>query len=98
MFGNKQQNEAGRSVFMGSINGLANTAAVVATFFGTPLAYRASEDWIAAFVARHYSPDLTDPALIGWFIAVAATTFFVARASLGLAITMGGLAIAARFL
>jgi len=98
MFGNKQHNEAGRSVFMGSVNGLANTAALIATFFATPLAYRATEAWIASFVVRHYSPGLTDPALVGWFIAVAATTFFVARASLGLAITMGGLAIAARLL
>lgn len=95
---NKQQNEAGRAVFMSSVNGLANVAAAVATFFATPLAYNFTEDWISGFVARHYGDGFTSIALIGWFIATALMTFFVARASLGLAITMGGLAIMVRFL
>lgn len=96
MIGNKDHRAAGRSVFMSSVAGIANTAAFIATFLLTPLAYDASDEWIAAFVSRQYSPGLVDPALVVWFIAVAAMTFFTARASLGLAITMGGLAIAAR--
>lgn len=94
----KQQSEAGRSVFMSSVTGLANVSAAVATFFATPLAYNFTEDWISGFVARHYGYGFTDIALVGWFIATALTVFFVARASIGLAITMGGLAIAARLM
>ncbi|MEQ8328103.1 MAG: hypothetical protein RIE84_11325 [Parvibaculum sp.] len=98
MFNNKQQSETGRSVFMSSVTGLANVAAVVTTFFATPLAYNFTEDWISGFVARHYGYGFTDAALIGWYVVTALTVFFFARASIGLAITMGGLAIAARLM
>ena len=88
----------GRSVFMGSVKGLANTVAVAAAFFGTPPAYNASIGWVQEFAYRHYGAGLTDVIQLGWFAIVACTLFFIARASLATGMVMGGLALATRFL
>ena len=91
-------NVSGRSVFTGSVEGLANTVAAAAAFFGTPPAYNASITWVQEFAYRHYGAGLGDFVQIGWFVIVACAVFFIVRASLATAMVMGGLALAARFL
>ena len=100
MFGSNSNNqsEAARSIFMSSVKGLANTGAVVATFFIAPLLYAQSVEWIRIVTARHYGPEWTDLSDIAWFVLVALLTFFVARASVSTLLVMGGLAVATRFL
>lgn len=98
MFKSKHQDEAARSIFMSSIKGLANTGAVAASFFMTPLLYAQSVDWIRAFTAKHYGHDLVGLTDLAWFALVALLTFFIARASMATLLVMGGLAIATRFL
>ena len=93
-----KQKDAGRSVFLGSVKGLANTAAAAAAFFGTPLVYSETVGWVQDFTYRHYGADLVGLVQIGWFGIVGFAVFFVARASIGTAIVMGGTAIAIRFL
>lgn len=98
MLGNKNQSEAARSIFMSSIKGLANTGAVAASFFLTPIFYAQSVDWIRDFTARYYGHDFVGLVDLVWFALVALLTFFIARASVATLLVMGGLAIATRFL
>lgn len=98
MFNKDKHREASQSIFMSSMKGLANTGAVAATFFATPLLYSGSVDWIRSFAATHYGSDWTDITSFAWFVLVALLTFFIARASLSTLLVMGGLAVAARFL
>ena len=90
--------EAGRSVFMGSMHGLANVLALVAAFFGTPMVHGRTSAWVQDFVARHYGHGLADLTAFAWFVICALLIFFIARASIGTALVFGGLAIATRFL
>lgn len=94
----KKQSEAGRSIFMSSVHGLANTGAVAASFFLTPLFYSETVDWIRSFSIQHYGTGWDDLVGFAWFILVAFLTFFIARASLGTLLIAGGLALATRFL
>lgn len=94
----QKQSEAGRSIFMSSIQGLANTGAVAASFFLTPLLYSTTVDWIRNFSIRHYGAGWDDLVGFAWFILVAILTFYIARASLGTLLIAGGLALATRFL
>lgn len=94
---NKDKSETAKSIFTSSVTGLANVAAFAAAFLATPAIYGLSADWIGDFTAKNYGPewsDITDPI---WFVTVALTTFFVARASISTVLVMGGFAIAARF-
>lgn len=94
----KKQSEAGKSIFMSSVQGLANTGAVAASFFLTPLFYSETVEWIKVFAIRHYGAGWDDLVGFAWFILVAFLTFFIARASLGTLLIAGGLALATRFL
>lgn len=49
----QKQDEAGRSIFMPSIQGLAKTGSVAATFFATPLFYSENVVRIRSFSFRH---------------------------------------------
>ena len=98
MFGNNNQSEAARSIFMSSIKGLANTGAVAAAFFLTPLFYGESVGLIRDFTADHYGEDLAGVTEFVWFVLVALLTFFTARASVATLLVMGGMAVATRFL
>jgi len=98
MLNRDKHREASQSIFMSSVKGLANTGAVVATFFIAPLLYAQSVEWIRIFTARHYGPEWTDLSDVAWFVLVALLTFFVARASVSTLLVMGGLAVATRFL
>tara|TARA_R110001606_G_scaffold399304_1_gene584237 strand:+ start:13736 stop:14032 length:297 start_codon:yes stop_codon:yes gene_type:complete len=94
---NKDKSEAAKSIFTSSVTGLANVAAFAAAFLATPAIYGLSSEWMNDFTAKNYGPewsDITDPI---WFVVIALTTFFVARASISTVLVMGGLAIAARF-
>ncbi len=94
----QKQNDAGRSIFMSSIQGLANTGAVAATFFLTPLIHSESVGWIKTFAIRHYGAGWDDLVSFAWFALIALLTFFVARASLGTLLIAGGFALATRVL
>jgi len=94
----QKQNEVGRSIFMSSVEGLATTGACVASFFLTPLVYSESVVWIKNFAIRHYGAGWDDFIGLIWFVLVAILTFFIARASLGTLLIVGGMALATRFL
>ena len=96
MFGSDKQREAGRSIFMDSTKGLANTAAAVVAFFATGPLYAKSVNWVTAYTASQYGTGLESLVAFFWFIAVACMAFFVARASVATLIVMGGLALATR--
>lgn len=98
MFDQSKQREATRSIFMSSIEGLANTGAVAVTFLTTPQVFSATNNWIRAYTAYHYGPEFTDIVGFAWFVIVAFFVFFIARASFSTMLVMGGLAIAVRFL
>ena len=98
MFNTNNQRAAASSIFMGSIQGLANTGAVAATFFLAPLFYSWSDPWIREFTALHYGGEYADPMSYLWFAISACLVFFTARASLSTLLVMGGLAVATRFL
>lgn len=98
MLGMDKHKEAGQSIFMSSMKGLANTGAVVVAFLATPMIYGASVDWVQRFTARQYGTGLDDLIALAWFAMVAFLTFYIARASLGTLLVMGGLALATRFL
>jgi hypothetical protein len=96
MLGNKKYGEAGKSIFMSSVTGLANTLALVATFIGAPALYGRSVGWVQSFTAQHYGYGWEDLTAFFWFIICAALVFFISRASVSTALVMGGLAIATR--
>lgn len=89
---------ATQSTFTKSAEGLANMLAVAAAFFGTAPLYTNTVDWVVGFAARHYASGLDELVAFCWFITCAVTIFFTARMTIGTAITMGAMAVAARFL
>ena len=98
MFNQSNQREAGKSILMGSMKGLANTGAAAVTFLATPFLYGSSVEWVQRFTTRSYGTGFSDLVDVGWFLIVACLVFFSARASLGTLLIMGGLAIATRLL
>jgi len=98
MIGSKKDKEAGRAVFMSSVTGLSNIMAVIATFLATPFVFDLSIDWIETFTMQHYGRDVAEWVFIPWALVIGITVFFMSRATVGVAITLGGLAIAARLL
>lgn len=93
-----KQSNAGQSIFMDSMNGVANTGAAVASFFVTGPIYSATIGWVTAYTQSQYGYGWDDLVSFAWFILVAFLSFFVARASLGTLLIMGGMALATRFL
>ncbi len=98
MFNANKQAQAGRSIFMSSLTGLANTLAVVVTFIGVPPLYGKTIDWVQSYTAANYGYGFEDLTSLTWFILCTCIVFFVSRASISTALVMGGLAVATRFL
>lgn len=98
MFDKDKQREAGRSIFMSSVVGLANVLALVAAFFATGPIYTRTVGSVVDFTTAHYGPDFTDITVLAWGVVVALATFFIARASLATLLVVGGLALATRIL
>jgi len=90
--------QAGQSVFMSSIMGLANTLAVAVTFFGVPPLYNKTVPYVQSFTANYYGYGLEDIVALCWFGICACTVFFLSRGSISVALMMGGTAFAIRFL
>jgi hypothetical protein len=98
MFNSQQHKQAGSSIFMSSMQGLANMLAVVTTFLGTGPLYASTKDWIFQFSEVQYGADIAEFAsTICWFPICAATLFFCARASISTAIMFGAVALISRF-
>ena len=93
-----KHSQASRSIFMSSIQGLANTLAVVVTFVGAPPLYSKTVHWVQAFTTRHYGYGIEDLTAFAWGCVCGVLVFFISRASISTALVMGGLAIATRFL
>ncbi|MCF8467278.1 MAG: hypothetical protein K9G33_07730 [Sneathiella sp.] len=96
MFNQAQHKQAGQSIFMSSMKGLANVLAVVCTFFGTGPLYSRTVDWVVRFAASNYGPASADIASVLWGLICAVLIFFIARASISTALVMGALTIATR--
>ena len=93
----KKHQDAGRSIFMSSIQGLANTLALIVTILGAPPLFSSTIGWVQAFVVRHYGFGLESMTVVVWGGACAALIFFVSRASLATTLVMAGIAVATRF-
>lgn len=102
MFGNKNgfdehaRREAAQSVFMSSVEGLANVGAVVVTFFLAPILFDKTIPLVRRFAEAHYIEGISDLMTLVWFVISAVLVFFIARASLSTVLVMGGLALAVR--
>ncbi|MCK4946363.1 MAG: hypothetical protein KAS59_08890 [Alphaproteobacteria bacterium] len=97
MLSSKKHAEAGKSIFMSSMIGLANVLAVIATFFGTAPLYTATQDWVYDFALSHYGQGSADFMKLIWGVLCAALIFFSARASISTALIFGALAVMIRF-
>lgn len=93
-----QHSQAGKSMFMSSVNGLGNVLAFIVTFLATPPTYSATVFWVQDFTANHYGAGYEDLIAVAWGVMCGAFIFFLSRATIATALTMGGLAIATRFL
>jgi len=98
MINNQKHRQAGQSMFMSSMNGLANLIGVAAGFFLGPMAYSRTIEPIQRFTIHHYGYGWEDVTAFMWFVICALVVFFIARASIGTALVMGGLAIVTRFM
>ena len=96
MHTNHGHHDPRHSAFMSGINGLGLVLAIIACFFGTPPLYDLTVFWVAEFSDRYYGREWTDLIRAAWWLSCAAAIFFAARATLSTALTMAGLAIAAR--
>ena len=98
MLNNEKQRQAGRSIFMSSVTGLANTLAVIVTFIGAPSLYGGTVDWVQRYTASNYGHGWEDLTGVVWFAVCVCVVFFISRASISTALVMGGLAVATRFI
>jgi len=94
----RNRHNAAQSIFMDSAKGLANTLAAGAAFFGTPIIYTQTVDFVARFARVNYGEGFDDFASFVWFIAVACFVFFGARMSISTALVSASLAFAVRVL
>ena len=81
---------------MNSINGLGNVLAVIVMFLATPPAYSSTVGWVQDFTAQHYGYGFEDLTALIWGGLCAVLIFFLSRATIATALTMGGLALATR--
>lgn len=93
---NGNNGTGGGSFFMGSVEWLANLLALVVSFFATPPLFNFSVVFVAAYARDQYGAEWVSLAVLAWGAVIALTTFFLARASIGTCLVMGGLTIAAR--
>lgn len=98
MLKNTNHAQAGQSIFMGSVVLLANTVAVVVTFFGTPWLWRRTVGHVREFTYQMNGAAWVDFASIAWFVICGLLVFSISRASIGTALIFGGLAIVTRFM
>lgn len=92
-----QYRQAGNSIFMNSVMGMANVLAFAAAFFGAPLAYAKSIDFVQSYTQMHYGYGFEDIIAFVWFAACAAMIFFIARTSVSTALVFGGVTLMTRF-
>jgi hypothetical protein len=92
----RNNQQKGQSVFVSSLEWFATFVAIVITFFGTPLVYDMTAQFVREFTAKHYAHDLVLVADVCWFIIVGGLVFFGARATTATLILSGGIVLAAR--
>lgn len=92
----KDYNKAGKSMFLGSVNALGNVLAFIVTFLATPPAYSSTIYWVQDYTALHYGAGYEDITAVIWGLICGALIFFLSRATIATALTMGGLALATR--
>ena len=96
MMGMDKHKHAGQSVFMSSMQGLANVLAIIATFLGTGPMYTATHGWVFEFAVSHYGQASADFVTLIWGVICGAFIFFIARASIGTALMFGAIALMTR--
>lgn len=87
---------AGQSIFMSSVQGLANLLAIICTFLGAPPMYSKTIGWVQGFTVQHYGYGWADITSLVWALICGGLVFFISRMSISTALVMGGLAIATR--
>lgn len=85
-----------KETFMSSATGLANTLAVVATFFGAGPLYNLTIDFVAQFSRDNYGYATADITTFIWMVICGSLIFFSARMSVSTALTVGAASLAAR--
>lgn len=94
----QQQKQKAQSIFISSIEGVANTAAVIVTFLFLPIAHGKSIGWVIWFTQEYYGDEFTGFVYMVWYLLLALMIFFGARASLSTLLILAGVSIAVRFL
>ena len=79
-----------------AINRLASIAAIVVTFFATPLAYQATIEAVRNYTADHYGYSLMQAVPFFWGACTAFVTFFVSTALIITLMRLGQLWLARR--
>lgn len=94
----KNPSDTVRSLWMRSLEGLAQVMAVVAAYLGTPWLYGATIEWMQRYTLAGYGPGFEDLVTVSWFVICSLLIYFLARATLSTALVMGGAAIITRFM
>lgn len=98
MFGSDPAKREAHSVFQKSVGLIANVSAVMTTFFATPFLYGHSEGFVRAYVAQIYGEDSASFGALVYGACLYLLVFGVARATIAVAIILGGLTLATRFI
>lgn len=94
-----QHQNAARSVFMSSLEGLATIMALITMFIASPILFEATKGWAQDFAMNHYGYEWADMLTrFGWQPAMWLAVFFTARATAAVAIASGVVSLAYRFI
>ena len=98
MFNPNDHANKSKSVFMNSVEALANLSAFLAAFFLAPDVFMRTRDFVVAYTQQRYGHGFEDIVSLTWFVVVTLLVFFGARATIATAIVAGGLTVATRFI
>ncbi len=99
MFGqNNPDREHQQQVAVSSIGGFASVTAAMLAMLGAPYLNELTAEYVVALARRTYPPEIVQLVEFAWLVACFPFVFFAARASIGVALMVGGSALAYRLL
>lgn len=98
MFNPQNHSDKSKTIFMQSVEALANLSAFVAAFFLAPEVYVRTIAFVIEYTRQRYGYGFDEPVMLVWFVVVTLIVFFGARATIATAIVAGGLTLASRFI
>lgn len=95
---NPNHAQAGQNLFMSSVFGLANVLAFIVAFLGGPTLFHYSGPLVLEIAYQAYGSEILGVAYMIWYGVCYLLLFYLARATIGTALTLGGLALVTRFM